>query len=179
MTTTALQLKQKTEEFNTVFKEQFPLVYSFMKYRTNSVIDAEDMTAEVFARAYRYWDSYSPPKGSRGEWIGGIARNTYKTHVAKKAQGLKTTELYEFIPSDADIERDYLRKEILQQVFMQIDVLPEHQRKIIRMKFYMSFSNKDIAQAMDMSVSNVGVTLHRIVKKIKLNLQNAGYEESI
>ena len=172
-TTPEMQLNQKKEEYETVFREQFPLVYTFMYYRINNVVDAEDLTAEVFARAYRYWDSYSPLKGSRGEWIGGIAKNTYKSHVAKKADGIQTTELFDFIPADADIEEDYFRKEILQQVYQEIDALPEPQREIMRMKFDWCLTNQEIAKATNMSVSNVGVTLHRTIKKIRTNLKKA------
>ena len=160
------------EDFDEVFREQFPLVYNFACHHTSSVADAEDLTSDVFARAYRYWYSYSPEKGSRGEWIGGIARNTVKTYVRKKACGPKTTELSEFIPTDVDIESDYLRREYLQQIFVRIDALPERRRKLMIMKFIWGYTNKSIAEATGMSADNVGVMLHRIIKKLRISLQN-------
>ena len=172
MTEAALQLISKEEEFEEMFKEQFPLVHTFIFHHSSNAADAEDLTAEVFIRAYRYWDSYSPQKGSRGEWICGIARNTIKTYSQKKALGFKTIELSELIATDDDIESDYLHREYLRHVFALINALPERQRELLTKKYIDGFTNRDIAEAMGMSADNVGVTLYRTIKKLKSSLRN-------
>ncbi|MDR0295530.1 MAG: sigma-70 family RNA polymerase sigma factor [Prevotellaceae bacterium] len=159
------------DDFEEVFKEQFPIVYGYIYYHINNTNDAEDLTADVFTRAFRYWYSYSPERGSRGEWIGGIARNTVKTYAQKKVYSFQTIELSEFIPANTDVEAVCLRNDDIRRVFAQIATLPEWQRKLLIMKFFWNCSNKDIAKVMSMSASNVGVTLHRIIKKLQTSLQ--------
>ena len=44
------------------------------------------------------------------------------------------------------------------------------------MKYFMGISNKEIAEAMDMTATNVGVVLHRTLGKLKGMLEKAGYE---
>ena len=171
MIKTVLQPIPSKEDFEKVFEEQFPIVYGYIYYHTNNVTDAEDLTAEVFVRAFKYWDSYSPEKGSIGEWIGGIARNMVKTYVQKKAYSFQTIELSEFIPADTDIESYCLRHDDIRMVLAQIAELPKWQRELMVLKFFWNYSNKDIAKVMGMSVSNVGVTLHRTIKKLQINLQ--------
>jgi len=160
------------EDFEQVFKEQFPPVYNYIYYHIHNAADAEDLTADVFVRAYKYWGSYSPEKGSRGAWLGGIARNTVKVYFQKNASRPQTVELSELMSTGAEIEGDYVRKEQLRQIFTQINALPEHKREIVTMKYMLCLTNRDIARIMDMSESNVGVTLHRTMKQIQKSLKS-------
>jgi len=168
---TVLRLISKKKDFEIVFKEQFKIVYDYIRYHVRDAADAEDLASDVFARAYKYWSSYSAEKGSRGEWIGGIVRNMVKTHAQKKANEHKIIELSEFIPSDTDIESDYLRKDEIQKVLNHMDTLPEHERVLLILKYIAGYTNQEIAEAMGMSAGNVGVKLHRIIKKLQTRLK--------
>ncbi len=48
-----------------------------------------------------------------------------------------------------------------------IGSLPERQQEIVRLKFQSGLSYREIARVMDLSVSNVGVTLHTAMKAIR------------
>ena len=157
--------------FEEAFEEQFPPVYNYIYYHVGSAAEAEDLTADVFVRAYEYWGSYSPLKGSRGAWLGGIARNTVKTYFQKKARRPQTIEIPESICTNTNIEEDYLHKEKVQQLFKLMDELPEHQREMLCMKYLLCFTNRDIAKITGISESNVGVTLHRTIKELKKNIE--------
>jgi hypothetical protein len=45
--------------------------------------------------------------------------------------------------------------------------LGDEQQALIYMKFFLDMNNTDIAQALDMSPSNVGVVIHRAVKRLR------------
>jgi len=160
-----------SSEFEEIYKEQFPLVYNYLFYHIRNTFEAEDLTADVFVRVYEYWDSFSHEKGNRGAWVGGIARNRLKTYFQKKSKKLQTVELTEFINADSDVEGEYLRKEDLSKIFSQLDALDERQREIVTMKYILQFTNREIAKQMNMTESNVGVTLHRSIKRIQSNLK--------
>jgi RNA polymerase sigma-70 factor (ECF subfamily) len=130
-------------------------------------MEAEDLTADVFVRAFRYWDSYLCDKGSRGAWIGGIARNMLRTYFRKKAKSPQITELNEFMHADVDIEGDFFLEEEIKRVLTLLDKLPERQRDIVTMKYLLRITNRDIAKVLGISEVNVGVILHRALKKLK------------
>ena len=159
------------DDFEQVFIEQFPLVYNYIFYNVGNATEAEDLTADIFVRAFEYWKSFSASKGSRGAWIGGIARNMLKDYYQKKANRPQTVELSEFTSSSTDIEDDFLLKENLRQIFDQIDALPEIKRDLITMKYLLRLNNREIAKIMDMTESNVGVTLHRTIKDMQKKLR--------
>jgi len=164
MTETVPNLTSIKEDFEELFIEQFPLVYNYIYYYLGNATDAEDLTADIFVRAYEYWGSYSHERGSRGAWLGGIARNMVKTYYQKKSKKSQTTELYEFLCADTNIEGDYIFKEKVQQIFAQIDELPLRQKEIITMKYMLNLTNREIAKILNISESNVGVILHRTIK---------------
>ena len=157
------------EGFEEVFKEQFSLIYNYIYYHIGNAMDTEDLTADVFVRAYKYWESYSPGKGSRGAWLGGIAKNMVKTYFKERSKKPQIIGLSELICADSDTEGEYLYKEELHQMFEIINTLPERQREILTMKYLLHLTNRDIAKIMGMSESNVGVTLHRTIKTIQNN----------
>ena len=49
-------------------------VYAYAAYRVGGGPDAEDVTSEVFERAFRYRSSYRPEQGAPITWLIGIAR---------------------------------------------------------------------------------------------------------
>ena len=171
MSETVLSSMPIEKEFEEVFKEQFSLVYSYIYYHIGNTEDAEDLSADVFVRAYEYWGSYSPDKGSRGAWLGGITRNMVRTYFQKKACKPQTDQLPEFIAADICVEDSYVRKEELMQIYAQMDTLPKRQRELLNMKYMLRLTNREIAKATGMSESNVGVILHRSIKKVQNNLQ--------
>ena len=48
-----------------------------------------------------------------------------------------------------------------------VDTLPERQQEIVRLKFQNGLSYREISRITEMSVSNVGVTLHNAIKAIR------------
>ena len=171
MSESVVQSMPIEKEFEEMFKEQFSSIYNYICYHVGNVEDAEDLTADVFVRAYEYWGSYCSSKGSRGAWLGGIARNLVKTYYQKKSNRPQISHLSELVVADVYIEDDYLRKEELTQIFEQMDELPERQRELLNMKYLLRLNNREISKLTGLSESNVGVMLYRTIKKIQKNLK--------
>jgi len=161
------------DDFERIFLEQFPLIFNYVFYHVGNTQESEDLTADIFVQAYLYWGSYVPEKGSRGEWLGGITRNMVRTYLRKRASKPYMSELSENLHADVDTESEIIRRDDLRQVLLQLRTLPEKHRQLLKMKFFLCYTNRDIAKIMHISESNVGVTLHRIIKKLQKNMQDA------
>lgn len=61
------------EEFLGIYREHMPVIFRFCSFRTGSREDAEDLTAEVFARLLARGAEVSP--GKRVAWLHTVARN--------------------------------------------------------------------------------------------------------
>lgn len=161
------------EEFEILFKQQYSSVYNYIIYHIRNADEAEDLTADVFFRAYKYWGSYSSFKGNRGAWVGGIARNVLKTYYKKHANKPQIVEISEFINSNINIEEDFMKKEAIVEVLQHINTLSEYQQELLTMKYLLHFTNQEIAKTLGISVNNIGVTLHRTINKLKKQLSES------
>lgn len=160
----------KSEQFEEMFKEHFTRVYNYIYYRIGNAATAEDLTADVFVRAYEYWESYTPVKGDFSDWIGGIARNTVNTHFRKSSAQKQSIGMSDFLRADTDVEAEFLHKETMRRMFSQIEKLPDARQELLAMKYLLRLTNRDIAKLTGMSESNVGTTLHRIIVALQKNL---------
>ncbi|MCL2069101.1 MAG: sigma-70 family RNA polymerase sigma factor, partial [Oscillospiraceae bacterium] len=159
-------LPAKAEEFERFFEEQFRPVYNYVRFRLGNPEAAEDLTAEIFLRAYLYWESFSR-EGNRGAWLRGITRNTLKTHLKRTMRRPHSVELFDSISADVDIEGDFIRKEDLRLLLSHVARLPDEKQELLAMKYFLRMTNREIAKATGMSESNTGSTLHRIITELR------------
>lgn len=160
-----------TETFEAFYSEQFPLVYNYIYFRVGSSLDAEDLTAEAFAKAYEYWSSFSSERGSRGAWLGGIARNVVNSHFRRSATRPKMVELTDVFHADVDIEGEYMNREAQRQLMLCVKKLPDQQRELLSMKYMLRLTNREIARITGLSESNVGTIMHRSIKLLQKKLE--------
>ncbi len=110
-------------------------------------------------------------------WIFTIAGNKVKDYYRFKNRfKLLSTEAFtDFFESEKTTDDNLQRLEEYDYLREKVRELPERQRQILSYKYGAQLSNKDIAELMDISVSNVGVILHRAIKDLKKKME--GYYE--
>ncbi len=65
-----------TQDFADVYQDHLASVWRYVRSRVWGYHDAQDVTAEVFTRAWRSWSSYNPRKGPVAPWLFRIAQRT-------------------------------------------------------------------------------------------------------
>ena len=66
--------------FEELYLEFFPRIYAFLRTQLRHSIDAEDVAAQVFARAYEASPRFRPSCKSPAAWLFKIARNASFDH---------------------------------------------------------------------------------------------------
>lgn len=133
---------------------------------------AQDLTQETFLRAFKRIDALKD-LDRIGPWLVTIAKNICLDYFRWNAsnqekQGLKQEY--------ADIKRPAVEKTLQKHqmsvcVQQQMTHLPETYRNVLWLYEVMGFSQKEIAQALGISLENVKVRLHRARAKFKTILQ--------
>jgi RNA polymerase sigma-70 factor (ECF subfamily) len=130
---------------------------------------AEDLTSAVFEKALINFSKYSSDKASFSTWIFSIARNVlidyYRTHGKRRIMSIEEssdTSSGESLP-----EEDFERKEELKRLQTHLTELPQEDQEIIRLKFGAELSNRQIAEMLGLSETNVGTRLYRTVRKLR------------
>lgn len=123
---------------------------------------AEELTAQVFLTVVkRFQDCHSSPVG----WLWSIARSLLAQHW----RSLRVHEdLNEDLPSrEATPSERLTTRDEGQRLWEAVRVLSPEQQELVRMKFLLEMSNVEIAEAIGMTRSRVGVALHRALKRLK------------
>jgi RNA polymerase sigma factor (sigma-70 family) len=163
------------ETFARLYDEHMPKVYRYIYYKVNDQELAEDLTANVFEKALVNFAKYSSDKASFSTWVFAIARNTIADHYRAQPK-VNVTSIDEAVdmpsrePGPEDVTEDDEEKQVLR---VCITRLLQDEQEIVRLKFAMEMTNRDIARATGLTESNVGVKLYRIVRKLRESFQES------
>jgi len=153
-----------------VFYEQYlPKIYQYMNYRVTDKYLAEDLTSVVFEKALTKFHQYNSEKAAISTWIFRIARNTLIDHFRARSRE-QTVPLDDNFdrPEDRNSpEETAIEEEESRMLKRCISKLAPHEQEIVTLKFSAEMTNRQIADLLGLSESNVGVILYRTVRKLR------------
>ena len=132
--------------------------------------DIEACAADTVSEFYLDIDRFDPQKGGIRGWLCMIARHNALDLIrrsAKERAFIPLDETAELIPDDFSLEGEFVERSEKESLAEAIDALGEPDREIIVRKYYLGQSSKEIAQRLNMTVSNVDTRTHRAVKKLR------------
>lgn len=170
-------------EFTEIYDEYYPKVLRYVG-RMTGLNDAEDIAQEVFDKVHK------GIKGFQGEsglttWIYRIATNAVidRTRSAAFKQSTASVSMdssddREARPDMEDqsapaIDQVVIQKEMQDCINEHIDKLPSDYRIVIVLSELEGMSNKEIAEILGISLSNVKIRLHRARTRLKAILDDA------
>jgi RNA polymerase sigma-70 factor (ECF subfamily) len=144
-------------EFTELYRHHAADVYRFAFYLAGNRADAEDITAETFARL---WASSGRIRAQTlRAYLCTIARNLYLHSRRKEA---RRTALAADIRDDAPgPEERAERKDELERVVRRLQSLPEIDRAALLMRVVQHLSYDEVAAALGITLSSAKVKIHR------------------
>jgi RNA polymerase sigma factor (sigma-70 family) len=141
-----------------------PLI-SYAKTITGDLESARDAVQETFLRLSRQDLKALEPR--LAPWLYLVCRNCSLDHIRKVARFSTDPIDEEFPAKNATPAAEVAAAEDTERLRWLIDQLPRQQRELVHLKFDAGLSYKEIAEAMRMSVSNVGVQLHTAIQTLR------------
>ena len=146
---------------------EVPLV----RYVTGIIKDPEqarDIVQDAFIKFLKELEKGSDLKNERA-WLYRVSHNLALDFLRKFKR--RSDNLDDVLPAMKDEtvktpDAELNLKEQKELVLKSLEELNEREQKIINMKVRDNRSYKDIAEAMDLTVNNVGFILHRAMKKL-------------
>ena len=142
------------------------LVFAFVSRRVRPVEEAEDVTAEVFADAFRHWKKR---KGEPRLWLLGIARRK----VADSYRRRKDWQLKEGEEPTADMFAEFVASYESRQAMQLLFSLPEDERDALSMQILEEMSIDEIAQVIGRSYDATNSLLQRARKRVRESSRRA------
>ncbi|MCR4745724.1 MAG: sigma-70 family RNA polymerase sigma factor [Lachnospiraceae bacterium] len=151
-----------------IYEEYSPKVLAYIKARTDSKENAEDICSTVFLKVYEKLDSFDATKASISTWIFTITRNTLIDYY----RGNKPmSEVPETISDDTDLDANIMNSEQLETLAEALKKLKEKERKVIILYYYENLKLKEIALQMGMSYQNAKILHLKALKKLRESLE--------
>jgi len=151
--------------FELLYERYFQKIYSFTVRRVGHAQTAEDLVSDVFMKAFTHRMSFVW-KTSFSAWIYRIATNRITDHHRTKKPADEFDETKHDLPSTVPRPQDEIDNELLgKKLEGMLELLPERDRIAVTMKFYGECDNGEIAKALNVTAGNVGVILHRALKR--------------
>jgi RNA polymerase sigma factor (sigma-70 family) len=165
-------VKEKDQQaYATLMKRYKKAVYFMILKMIRDADDAEDLTMEAFAKAFRNLHKFKKDY-TFSTWLFRIATNNAIDFIRKKK--LKTMSLNNTLTDDGgnavniDVEDDdnnpqdeFIRTQRIEMVRIFVDKLPAKYRKLVKLRYFDELSYDEIAQELDKPLGTVKAQLHR------------------
>jgi RNA polymerase sigma-70 factor (ECF subfamily) len=163
------------DAFTTLYQSELGRVFNYVRYRLGSE-EAEDVTADIFARAWSRREKYDSRKGTPTTWLWAIARNLVTDRLRRRR--LVQVELSTELPSSGDEPlAEVSRRETWEQVREALVRLPPVDQEIIALRFGAGHTNRSISGMLGLSEANVAQRLRRGLHKMRAYLQGVDLNE--
>ena len=157
------------EAFSLLYQKQADPVYNYVRYRVGDD-EADDVTAEIFTRAWSKRGSYDPEKGTPKTWLWAIGRNVVIDHFRSRRPS--PVQLSDELAATTRVPAEVERREAWRRVRNALSGLRPIEQDIISLRFGAGETNRAIAAMLGFSEANVAQTLRRALRKLRKELDN-------
>ena len=157
-----------TEAFGELYTHHVTKIYRYVYYNVHNKERAEDITQEVFLKAWKAIGSCKGKEKTFSSWLYRIAHNLIIDKLRKSQKQIShEAELPEDIRDTSDRMEISLEQRDLLKV---IDVLSPNQRQVIVMKFIEDMDNREIAETMGKSTGAIRILQMRALETLRKTL---------
>ena len=141
---------------------------------------AEDIVQEVFIKLWQNIEHWQEGKAKLSTWLYKVTVNQAINQLRNKKKTSNLIDIGEFVREDeqgnievqlldnsADSQKIIENKELAKILRLAINSLPRKQRIAFVLSKYQNMSSREIAEVMDITVSNVDVIIYRAKKNLQ------------
>lgn len=158
--------------FNEMVRRYQSRIYWTVRRMVRNHEDADDITQEVFVRAY------TALSGFRGDsaiftWLYRIAYNLTINHIRRQKvrRAFDLSDYIDFIGRDADQDTGMIHKENVDLIQEAIETLPPKQRMTFVMRYFDEMPYEQISAILGTSVGGLKANFHHAVKKVAAHVK--------
>ena len=162
------------QAFGEVYTIYLDRIYRYVFYQVKDKMAAEDITEEIFMKAWRAIGSYKGKGRSFSTWLYRIAHNHVVDHFRSERPCIsldrEISDDVEILGNIADCEQEAVRHLTEQEVLDLISHLPPQQKQLIILKFIEGLDNREIEQITGKSQGAMRVMQMRTLATLRQKL---------
>jgi RNA polymerase sigma-70 factor (ECF subfamily) len=147
------------------------LVYSLALRCLGDHEDAGDVTQQVFVKAWRSRERYSPATAPLSAWLVGIARHAIADQQAARSRVRSITSRVgaQYTPDSAESDVDAVADRLL--LAAELDGLEETPREVMRLAFFDGLTHAQIAAHLGLPLGTVKSHIRRSLERLRSRLE--------
>lgn len=158
--------KGSQSAFGDIYNQFFKKIFTFIYYRVNHKEVAEDLTEEVFLKAYAKIGSVRDEQAFVA-WLYQISRNLVIDYYRAKKIDVSLEEVENTLVYESNII-DALNLGQDQKILLDcLAKLPAEQQIVLKLKFLEGLENETISEMLNKSEGAIRVIQHRGINKLK------------
>ena len=164
------------EAFGQLYDACVDRVYRFIYFRVSDVPTAEDLTSQVFLKAWQNLGRYRPT-GPILAWLYAIARNTVIDHYRTYKQTVSLDEAAPIAAQDDKLDEQVEFHSEMSSLQKSLKYLTEEQQEVLILKFIAEFETDQIARKMGKSEGAIRALQMRALQALAKVMKKGEKEE--
>jgi RNA polymerase sigma-70 factor (ECF subfamily) len=156
------------------YRKMGPLVYTLALRSLGERASADDVTQEVFIRAWKSRASYRPEAAKLPAWLVGITRNAISDALSARSRqhDLEQSAL-QLVSGPAEDVELWNVEAVADRITLEdeLDRLGEPQRAIMRLAFYEDLTHDQISSRLQLPLGTVKSHIRRSLSRLRDRLE--------
>lgn len=172
-----VRIKKDPEAYGLLYDLYVKKIYRFVFFKINSREEAEDLTSEVFLKAWNYLAENSEQEiRSFAGFIYRIARNLvvdfYRERAKRSAESPLEVVAEILLAGNVGVHERLAVDGEMDAILKALKKMKQEYQEAVLLHYIEELSTGEVAQILGKSQISVRVTLHRALKKLKELLEN-------
>lgn len=167
--------KGSGEAFGQLYQLYVDRIYTYIYYKTGHIVDAEDLTEQVFIKAWEAIRRFRFEGKPFAAWLFKVARNVVIDHYRTRKSNTDLSEVMAVMAQEGDPEDFAQRRATAQALMSAIHRLTDEQQQVILLKFIDGMGNSEISAAMGKKEGAIRALQYRALLALQRILQDERY----
>jgi RNA polymerase sigma-70 factor (ECF subfamily) len=165
-----------SKAFETLYLRYLDKIYRYIYFRVGDEAQAEDMTEEVFVRAWEALPKYQLSESRFTSWLYTIAHNLLVDYFRRSNPVMISADDFARHPDPGELpERAVGRKQEYEILAKSIQQLDDLEQQVLLLRFVEELSHREIAKIIGKSQTASRVIQHRALKALRTLLVRRGF----
>jgi RNA polymerase sigma-70 factor, ECF subfamily len=168
-------VQRDPDAFAQIYDEHVDIIYRFIFYKVGDPGVAEDLTADVFAKAWERIDRFQWRNVPVQHWLLTIGRNTVTDYWRSRKRTSSPLDILGEASSDEPLPDEHVARDLeVETLARALITLPDEQRDVLILRFIEDMPHRDVAAILGKSVEAVRQIQSRALKALRNVLTDDG-----
>jgi RNA polymerase sigma-70 factor (sigma-E family) len=155
----AVEMAEETETFASLYASHYDQLVRLASLLTSSSMVAEDIVQEAFAKLHNRFDRIDVPQA----WLRVAVVNACSNERRRLGTARRLAPLL--------ARQTMTTQEAMPELMASLRRLPDRQRAVVVLRFYLDLPEADIAEALGIRPGTVKSSLHRALARLQTEVE--------